>query len=77
MAPFTGEQIVDVWTTPTLCRSTANQHVSRARASAMTVVCVKFCKMGQPRCWSCGLAQSELLVLAQVVHVDVSVGLHP
>lgn len=25
-------------------------------AYLLQVVCVKFCKMGRPRCWSCGLA---------------------
>jgi hypothetical protein len=34
-------------------------------------VCVKFCEKGRPWNWSCSLTQSDFLVLAQVVHVDV------
>ncbi len=34
-------------------------------------------KLGGHACWSCGLTECEFLVLSQVVHVDVAIGLHP
>jgi hypothetical protein len=34
-------------------------------------------KLGGHAGWSCGLTECEFLVLSQVVHVDVAIGLHP
>ncbi len=34
-------------------------------------------ELGGHACWSCGLTECEFLVLSQVVHVDVAIGLHP
>ena len=42
----------------------------------MSIVCVKFCNGGQMG-WLGGLAELGFLMLLEIVHVEVSVGLEP
>ena len=52
----------------------------RAQALAsdcMSVLCVKFCKGGHGWLGSRGLAELNFLVLFEIVHIEVAVGLEP
>jgi hypothetical protein len=47
------------------------------RAVKMRVLCVKFCKGGHGWLESCGLAELDFLVLLEIVHIEIAVGLEP